>query len=127
MSAQRADDVWAVGFYGADTSHGVRQRTLVEHWDGSTWTQVPSPNASRKDCLLTGVSAVAADDVWAVGYVAGGESSFVEHWNGASWSLGESPDPGTGSILAGVTARSATNAWAVGSYVDGTVKTLTEH
>src|SRR5437764_621866 len=31
-----ANDVWAVGYYSGGT--------LIEHWDGTSWSVVPSPN-----------------------------------------------------------------------------------
>src|SRR5439155_2016741 len=59
--ALSANDIWAVGEY-IDSS-GVYRRTLVEHWNGTSWSVVPSPNGS-----LHGVAAVASNDLWAVGY-----------------------------------------------------------
>src|SRR5258706_2571034 len=35
-------DAWAVGFKGS--SNVNESRTLIEHWDGSRWTVVSSPN-----------------------------------------------------------------------------------
>lgn len=40
VSAAAANDIWAVGFSGYSTS----TVTLIEHWDGSAWAQVPSPS-----------------------------------------------------------------------------------
>src|SRR5207249_4049787 len=51
-----------VGSYG----EGSFGRTLVEHWDGSSWSVVSSPNIDRRDYLRE-VAAVSANDVWAVG------------------------------------------------------------
>jgi hypothetical protein len=41
--------------------------TLVEHWNGTAWTQVPSPNPSG-DNELDGVAATSASNAWAVGF-----------------------------------------------------------
>lgn len=38
-AAISAKNVWAVGNYGSATS-----RTLIEHWNGVKWRQVPSQN-----------------------------------------------------------------------------------
>jgi hypothetical protein len=46
---------------------GVRQ-TLIEHWNGTQWSVVPSPNLMGNN-LLRGVAIVSANDVWAVGFV----------------------------------------------------------
>ena len=40
--------------------------TLAMHWDGTQWAIVPTPNPGAGGQLLA-VSAVAANDVWAVG------------------------------------------------------------
>ena len=34
-------NVWAVGY---SYTNGLSDRTLIEHWNGSTWTVTPSPN-----------------------------------------------------------------------------------
>ena len=45
VAADSASDVWAVGNY---QTNGVVQ-TLVEHWNGSAWSVVASPNPSSSD------------------------------------------------------------------------------
>src|SRR3954449_4047528 len=40
-----ANDVWAAGKYMGGSSY----RTLVEHWDGTQWSVVPSPNVGSFD------------------------------------------------------------------------------
>ena len=91
-AAASADDVWAVG--GSLDPSGNVQSTLVEHWDGTDWSVVPSPNIGGPIDVLNGVSVVSANDVWAVG--AGGSGSLikslVEHWNGHSWKIVSSPN-----------------------------------
>src|SRR5215212_9164186 len=67
VSARTSNDVWAVG--SAYEANG-REGTLTEHWDGSAWTVIPSPNQGTITSTnrLYSVTAVAANDVWAVGY-----------------------------------------------------------
>ena len=69
----------------------------------------PGPAGS----VLSGVAAVSAGTVWAVGNV-GGAQTLIEQWNGTRWTRVSSPNPVGGSGLVGVAATSATNAWAVG-------------
>ena len=99
----------------------------MEHWDGSAWSVVSSPNAGTSHNYLNGVAAVSANDVWAVGYYVNGsnvDQTLVEHWNGSAWSVVSSPNAGTGdNDLYGVAAVSATDVWAVGYYNNGTVCT----
>src|SRR5207245_2129463 len=62
------------------------QRSLVEHWDGRTWSVVSIPNASDRSAHLNSISAVNAHDVWVVGYDAGSYfTNIVLHWDGSSW------------------------------------------
>src|SRR5207245_2601377 len=41
VSAVSTNDMWAVGYYSS-ASNGYQ--TLTEHWDGTQWSVVPSPN-----------------------------------------------------------------------------------
>src|SRR3712207_7700528 len=45
----------------------ISDRTLIERWDGSTWSTVASPNMGSGYHELLGVAALAPNDVWAVG------------------------------------------------------------
>jgi hypothetical protein len=129
VSAVSPDDVWAVGY--DINSHGV-YRTLIEHWDGTAWSLVPSPNVGSKDNLLNGVSAVSASNVWAVGSwttSTGAARTLAEHWDGVRWRVVPSPSPSsTSNALNGVVALSSTDVWAGGSSYSGTDNvTLVEH
>src|SRR3954447_19878292 len=60
VDAVSASDVWAVGWHD--------QHTVIVHWDGMEWTQVPSPNpGGLKPSMLSGVAGVSSSDAWAVG------------------------------------------------------------
>ncbi len=124
VTAVSANDVWAVGF-AAPTSFANPQ-TLILHWDGTSWTIVPSPNpAGAQDNELSGATAVSAHDVWAVGETGNGAQTLIEHWNGTSWAAVSSPSTGR---LAGVAAISASDIWAVGSVtgINGITTTVIE-
>ena len=56
-----------LGYY--QTARDFR-RTLILHWNGKSWTQVPSPNPGGPSHgnLLFGVTATSARNAWAVGY-----------------------------------------------------------
>jgi hypothetical protein len=43
VSGAAANDIWAAGWYG-NVAVGPRPRTLIEHWNGTKWAVVPSPN-----------------------------------------------------------------------------------
>jgi hypothetical protein len=70
------DDVWAVGGFVDRTANAVR--TLVEHWDGTTWSVVPSANKGPSDNHLWGISA-ATGRMLAVGdrFTGGGTGPLI--------------------------------------------------
>jgi hypothetical protein len=116
IKAFSAADAWAVGRI-APTFNGL---TLVEHWQGSSWTQVASPSPGTRDNTLSGIAGSAPTDVWAVGYSRDlpygnrARHSLILHYDGSAWSRVPSPDVDTQTVLNGVVALSTTNAWAVG-------------
>src|SRR5207248_7564803 len=66
VAAVSSNDIWAVGYYWDDDHISIH--TLVEHWDGTAWSIVPSPNPVSGDySQLHGVAA-SGTDVWAVGF-----------------------------------------------------------
>lgn len=67
-----ANDVWAVG-----ETHGktFRESSLIEHWDGQSWSTVAAPDVG----VLGAIATVTADDAWALG------SGGVLHWDGSTW------------------------------------------
>ena len=116
-------DGWAVGIF--DFTHGSDSiyygQTLIEHWDGTTWTRIASGDPSgilRKE--LKSVVAISSDDVWAAGYRSyddeEGAISLTEHWDGITWSWVPSGLDGGGSRrLFGVSGSSSSDVWAVGN------------
>jgi hypothetical protein len=94
VAAVSTSDIWAVGDYS--NSQGG-QDTLIEHWNGTKWKVVSSPNpGSNLYYPLSAVAEVSASDVWTVGeYVTpmDGYESLIEQWNGSSWNVVPSPNP----------------------------------
>ncbi len=63
-------ECWAVGYYysGGTAQTGVNQ-TVIERWDGNSWTIVTSPNSSAtQNNTLYDVACASASECWAVGY-----------------------------------------------------------
>lgn len=112
ISAVSANDIWAAGFSQWSSFDGTRSAPLTYHWDGTSWSWIP--NAGNIDEYFFGVTAIAANDVWAVG-----DNGQTQHWNGDNWSRVAAPYPGLGGRFNGVAASSAKDIWAVGSYTDG--------
>ena len=131
-----AADCWAAGYsYLSNGQSNSDFETWIEHWDGSTWSTVASPNPSPfpVDALFS-VACASATDCWSVGsYGApapdgGVYETLTLHWDGSSWGWVDSPNgPGnTGQSLSGVTCAASNDCWTVGAYnlPDGTLQTL---
>jgi len=119
VAATSATDAWAVGQIGGGPGAGTSStdQTLIEHWNGTAWTRVPSPTPAPAGALAR-VAVVSPSDAWAVGWTGNGTSDFnalIEHWDGKSWNVVPVPASAGANIdLSSVTATSASNAWAVG-------------
>ena len=108
----------AVGAYYDPPSAGLQ--TLIESWDGTEWSVVPSPNGSSSDNSLGSVSCVNPTDCVAVGEFDDGApitQTLIESWNGSAWSIVSSPNPGGTNVLSGVSCTSRHNCVAVGYYI----------
>jgi hypothetical protein len=119
VAATSPGNAWAVGWSISQSYAGGtgRSKTLIEHWNGTSWVRVPAPSPGFY-AYLSGVAATSPDNAWAVGGSDG--STLIEHWDGTAWTQVPSPSPGSdGSRLSSVTATSPTNAWAVGTYYNG--------
>jgi hypothetical protein len=118
VAATSASNVWAVGQYQS----GTVNRTLIAHWNGTAWRQVPSPNPDPAGDTLSAVAATSAASAWAVGEANG--HTLILRWNGTTWRRVAAPDGGN---MASVAATSATSAWAVGIGGPGGSQTSIEH
>src|SRR5438270_6017558 len=89
-----------------------------------SWQVVQSPNTGPNGDRLFGVTAVTANNVWAVGYdyslrQSVGLSALVEHWDGTLWTVVPNPSSSLYDYnLFGASAVSANDIWAVGSSID---------
>jgi hypothetical protein len=140
ISASSPTDLWAVG---ARVAEGVPIETLTEHFDGTQWSLVPSPNVlttgDLNQNILMSVQSVAPNDVTAVGFVLDGDNqreiTMIEHWNGTKWSIVPSPNqsatPGSLNTLRSLTIVSPTDMYAAGFFADsasaGQQETLVLH
>ncbi|HLJ36066.1 MAG TPA: hypothetical protein VKU38_20580 [Ktedonobacteraceae bacterium] len=118
LSILAANDIWAAGNYYDLNLH--RDFTLIEHWNGTQWSIIASPNVGTDFCLLYGIAAISANDVWAVGEDVHVPPHFTltEHWNGTQWNIVSSPDPGTTFNSLDALIAVSGNLWAVGYYYD---------
>src|SRR5215472_8156971 len=117
VAATGPASAWAVGY---SLLRGSAVRTLIERWDGRTWTQVPSPSPGgpRGWSELHAVAAAGPSGAWAVGnYFGPSMRPLIERWNGRAWTYVPSPNPGggAGGELDAVATTSGSAAWAAGS------------
>ncbi len=95
VSATSPTDVWAAGTQqapghsvaGSDDSGAFS--TLVEDFDGTHWTVVPTPNPGDAGDFFYAVAARSPYDVWAVGQSVGtaGDIPLLEHFDGQHWAV----------------------------------------
>src|SRR5207248_1871217 len=62
-----SSDCWAVGSFRRN-GYPRRNQTLIQHFDGSAWRIISSPNTSvQQNNFLTSVTCASTADCWAVG------------------------------------------------------------
>jgi hypothetical protein len=120
-SAYSVDNVWAVGTYNYNNN------VLIEHWDGTSWTQQIGVSPGVNGNILYGVKAFSATDIWAVGaYEDSGNSwnVLIEHTTdgGSTWLQDTSSYTGHGFLYA--IDGTSSDAWAVGTDGNGNALTL---
>jgi hypothetical protein len=106
-----ASECWAVG--STMDQNGNPEDSLVEQWDGSSWTVSPavSPGAGAE---LSNVSCASVTDCWAAGTYGLAQNlktvamqntpptAFIERWTGGSWSVDSTPYVASDSFLYGI-------------------------
>ena len=115
------NDVWIIG---TGQQMGTVPRTgslMTLHWDGSQAEEILNLNVGDRQNDLYGVTAIAADDAWAVGYIVNWNSepmglhALVLHWDGTSWTPAANPaEPLVQTMFLDVAATAADDVWAVG-------------
>jgi len=139
ISANSPNDIWAVG---NQVAPNVPIKTLALHFDGASWSVVPTPSpvtdSELDQNVLASVHASSPNDVTAVGFTLDflhqQQLTLVEHWDGAMWTAIESPNVSTGAgvvnTLTGVSG-SSNDLYAAGFFSNsataGQPQTLVEH
>ena len=106
-------------------NNGTNDQTLVETWNGTTWSITPSPNTSpTQNNNLNAVSCPSPKTCVAVGYSYDGTRfrTLIETWDGTAWTITSSPDTSSTmhDILNGVSCTSSSACVAVGRYESDT-------
>jgi hypothetical protein len=106
--ATAPDDVWAVGYTGDPVAS--LEHALILHWDGQLWARVEAGRAVGQGASeLRDVEALAANDVWAVGFLH--HEPLIVHYDGTQWTRSETEVTGTANAIHPVTA---TDVWVAG-------------
>ena len=110
-------NVWAVGqMFGTDGP----DQGLIEHWDGTQWSVVPSAAYGDHSILLYGVTATAGGNVVAAGDAQNNLQNpltLIEGTVNGKWALQKPVNAGTGeNHLYGIAALTPDSMWAVGTY-----------
>jgi len=121
VSATSASNAWAAGGFASSGTN--RAAGFVLHWDGSSWSQVPSAPASAGEPIAVAAtatdyawladSATAMEFAWPGGRVAG-------LWNGRDWTtvpipLVQTHNEGRGGLVSAL-AVAGHVAWMAGDY-----------
>jgi len=111
-----ANDVWFVGSWvGPYPGTSSTTPALTMRWNGASFELVPSPVIGTGQ-ELHAVSAVNAQEVWAVGSLSSATTQFpyVIRWNGSSWSHVQIPPAGAIHSVVDVVATASNNVWISG-------------
>lgn len=119
VTAVSPTDIWAVGEVSPETGSWTDARPLVMHYDGTSWTTIPTPEVPKEQrpAQLRSVSVTDDGQVWAAGLRNAAEGVFgvplILHHDGSGWQ--EPPDPGVGTRInvVGVYAAADDDVWVV--------------
>jgi hypothetical protein len=131
VSSTSDSDAWAVGSQNGRPGTGVGAKVLIDHWNGTTWSQVTTPPTPQTTASLAAVSASGPTDAWAIGRDQTNRSNFTPlalHWNGTAWSVSPSAASAlAGQLGIGVTDISPTDAYAIGGHLGSAHTGLVAH
>ena len=138
LTCVSSSNCWGAGTT-VDSSGGGNNplNGFMIHWDGTTWTQVPTAPSGQTYDQFNSVTCASSSDCWTVGFAGPtqsqsgflpnvepyvpGASALAEHWDGSTWSVAASPSgaPGSsGTYLDSVTCTDPSQCWAVGASLD---------
>lgn len=120
VTATSATDAWAVGLYSFNDNS--TNGPLIEHWNGTAWTQITGADTGLQDVTLYAVSANSSTNVWVLGNGAdthGVYQLFVENWNGSTWTSTVLPEISNQPVSADrLTIAPDGTVWVAGTVSD---------
>ncbi len=119
IAAIAPDDIWAGGLAPSRIVGQAGPVALLLHWDGSEWSVFEAPYVSIDGHQIRGMTAIASDDVWAVGSAGNGSRHpYVIHWDGSDWTHIAVPEPAYQHRLHAISALAADDIWIAGEQWD---------
>lgn len=118
LTINSTNSVWAFGSFFDTTANAYQ--TLALHWNGTSWSVVPTPDVTGANNQSLGGGSLGFSDVWAVGDEQGSSSpaTLAERWNGKTWSIVRTPNIGY-SIFRSLVPITHHDTWAFGYYFNG--------
>ena len=117
VSCPTSTRCFAVGVsFATPSSH---TRSLVERWNGSSWSVMPSANGGATSTWLAAVACTSATSCMAVGNTTSsgsGGPAYAERLVGNNWSTVAIPAAGTNALLSDIACTGPKNCFAVGEY-----------
>jgi hypothetical protein len=114
------EDAWLVYRFPAPPGPaGQLEQSVVLHWNGLGWTEIPLPAEAQPYAWLSKIWSTSASDVWIVGDVVNPgvkQDGILLHWDGsglAAHSFG--PFPSGRQFIFGIWASSPNDVWVAGS------------
>ncbi|MBV8527448.1 MAG: fibronectin type III domain-containing protein [Candidatus Dormibacteraeota bacterium] len=123
-----ASNCWATGIYANPASPQGYFQQVLEQYNGTAWSVVPSPNVGLAT-IPSDVDCVDATDCWAVGWYlpAGSQTneSFAEQITVSGPTIVGTPNSGSypGNVLVGITCTNTPSCWAVGQSYNSSTAT----
>jgi hypothetical protein len=125
VSCTSSASCMAVGYYGFNGGNNS-QITLSEHWNGTSWRILATPNPGTSGAL-GGVACFSASACMATGdHFAGSPNRTIatlsERWDGTKWQVQPSPNPAGAALAAfgDVSCISPSACMGVGTATDQT-------
>lgn len=117
VSCPAANSCVAAGSFTSSDGRTSMDRTLVERWEGGTWSIVASPNQGTEPSALRSISCTSPVACLAVGSFSTGSAlekhqGLAETWNCLRWSIAAAP--GSNAELASVACVASGSCTAVG-------------
>jgi hypothetical protein len=109
VSAVSPSDIWAVG---SVLLANFRFKTFIEHWDGTSWSQVESPNPGGTGNELSGVYASGPPTGWGVGRSSG--RPLLLRLANRAWHRVRLPTADADFEFYGISGTSDDDVWVVG-------------